>query len=188
MGSILDLHIQYKVLSTVGVGEQLCSNYQVYELPSDTTDGLSDCLSTSLHSLPECGCILCYNRWQGNIPGNTKWSAHAVFNQYNIIIPQSFSLPLLQMVPFSMSLHYFLAQYQILILHACLDFSPPCKTYHAGISIKQRLYHQGYATWTGCWPEHTSIHGRKVIALSTRCSNWSKDCIPVYSRWKNNTL
>ena len=38
---------------TVGVGEQLCSEYQVHELPSDTTDGLSECLSTSLHSLPE---------------------------------------------------------------------------------------------------------------------------------------
>ena len=38
---------------TIDIWEQLCSSYQVHELPSDTTDNLSDCMSTSLHSLPK---------------------------------------------------------------------------------------------------------------------------------------
>ena len=38
---------------TAGIGEQLLGNYQVHELPSDSTDDTSDYLPQSHHSLPE---------------------------------------------------------------------------------------------------------------------------------------
>ena len=37
---------------TAAVGEQLCTEYQVHELPSDSGDCLSDSFSTSISGLP----------------------------------------------------------------------------------------------------------------------------------------
>ena len=37
---------------TAAVGEQLCTEYQVHELPSDSGDCLSDSLSISISGLP----------------------------------------------------------------------------------------------------------------------------------------
>ena len=37
---------------TTAVGEQLCTEYQIHELPSDSADCLSDSLSTSISGLP----------------------------------------------------------------------------------------------------------------------------------------
>ena len=53
MTPIIEEHSEDVVPSlTTAVGEQLCTEYQVYELPSDSGDCLSDSFSTSISGLP----------------------------------------------------------------------------------------------------------------------------------------